>query len=721
MCWRFLPCCPSQAEVKGRNVYNAISAPVELGNLPDDMGKPRHETEVTEVIVIGAGLAGLACALRLKEKGIRCVVLEAKNIVGGRAGRGGAHFVHGEHVSTWRYIKRFGMQVDGRLNGWMQNAPGGAEVYVYVNGRLHDNNEVHSQPNRIFLSELEEMAEEWIGAGKEDIDLLTLAKDNCKTPMSDDEIRLMQMQMAEWNAADLSDIGVYDYDTVSPRIQAFAEREPDLVTDDGEELHWRIIGGHSGLTQKMAGELDVRLEHVVSKVDWQAEGVTVHCTNGKRFASKLAVITLPIACFSDVAFEPPLPSWKMQAAESLGWGVTTSVNLRFKERFWPEKMGFLFHPMSSQCFWPGNGHNVLTAFFGGAEANTELLPLSDAAMAQEILAQLETIFSKPCGGLQELFLGSEVIRWDADPYAKMAYSYCPVGTAPLRSSLRARCASLLWAGEATHPTRATYAHGALEEGERAAENAVGLLSATSTALVDTPAELQYNLVDLRFMESHRLDDVYNQLLKVHFPIEDELDDLEDMRSTLQPRADPRDPELHVLVARQGEQLIGCACYEYYPRSNFCLMSYICVGAQHRGLGVAGRLVSYLERDMQRRARETNRDLAAIFAETHVAGTEDAIMDTNLRQQVLRSLGFRSLRFDYTQPPLSDCHKPCGGLRLLVKDQTELPSSAVIAYLDDFAGSVEGWDSGGWRDEPYFKAQLAQLQTSTVEASADLPW
>lgn len=189
-------------------------------------------------------------------------------------------------------------------------------------------------------------------------------------------------------------------------------------------------------------------------------------------------------------------------------------------------------------------------------------------------------------------------------------------------------------------------------------------------------------MDLRFVESHRLGDVYTKLLQVHFPIEDELDDLEEMRAILRPGPDPRDPELHVLVARRGEELLGCASYEYYPRGNFCLLSYICVDAHYRGLGVGRRLIRHLERQMQERARETHRDLKAIFAETHVAGTKDNIMDADLRQRVLKSLGFRCLRFNYTQPPLSDSQKPCKGLRLLVKDQTELPTSTIVGYLED---------------------------------------
>jgi len=60
-----------------------------------------------DVVVVGAGLAGLACALRLHDENpkLRCVVLEARQLVGGRASRGGADWVHGQHVATWRYLQ----------------------------------------------------------------------------------------------------------------------------------------------------------------------------------------------------------------------------------------------------------------------------------------------------------------------------------------------------------------------------------------------------------------------------------------------------------------------------------------------------------------------------------------------------------------------------------------------------------------------------------------
>eukprot|EP00928_Gymnodinium_smaydae_P007109 TRINITY_DN1255_c0_g2_i1.p1 TRINITY_DN1255_c0_g2~~TRINITY_DN1255_c0_g2_i1.p1 ORF type:complete len:701 (+),score=108.28 TRINITY_DN1255_c0_g2_i1:150-2252(+) len=696
--------------------FSAVEClPCLPGTLVD---RSAHSGESTEVLVIGAGLAGLACALRLQDRGLSCVVLEARNRVAGRAGRGGADFVHGQHVATWRYIRRFDMRTNGKLNGWPESVSDeGGQAWFYVDGKLEGPDEWRPKASRrLFFDYVEEKCEEWIAAGREDTDVMSVLRESFEEPLSDDEVRLLETQMAEWNAADLCDLGVYDYDTSSRRIQELVAKEPHLLTDDGGEGHHRIVGGHSGLAEKMAKTLDVRFEHVVKQVDWSEGNARVTCTSGRVFSGKRVVVTVPLACIPDIKFSPALPKTKQTAVQSLGRGVTTSVYIRFKDRFWPERMAFLFHPMSSQCFWPGIGRNVLTAFFGGRKANNHLLAMTDQEMVDEIVKQLETIFSKP-GGLKDLVLSSEVSRWDNDPYAKMAYSYCPVNAAPMRIDLRESCGALLWAGEATHPTRGSYAHGALEEGERAAEEVVSMLGCTKSATVNS-----YELVDLRLQDSHLLDEVYSRLLEPNFPISDELDDLEDIRKSLQVASDPRQPEYHVLVARWGQELLGCTCYEYYPRGNFCLMSYICVDPPYRALGVSRKLLDHLERQMRDRARESGKELGAIFAETNSIHTEDGVMDPAVRQSILRSWGFRALDFTYVQPPLSEHHKPCGGMRLLVKDQKELPGDSVASFLEDFAGSVFGWDSPEkWREESYFQAQLAELGNSPVKATWELPW
>ena len=438
-------------------------------------GRAKSSAAEVEVLVVGAGLAGLACALRLQEHGVRVRVLEARSLVGGRASRGGADWVHGEHVTTWKYLKRYNMQTDGSANGWASNLPGGPECWIYVDGQLRGPDRVHSEPNRLFFEKFDQVVQEWIEAGHEDVSMETLVDRVFDCPPTADERRLMEGMMAEWHAADLADVGVYEDDLYSDRIKALARARPSLLDEDGDEGHWKIVGGHQGLAEKMAKTLDLSLSTVVEKVNW-GDAVHITCRGGMSLTAHAAVITIPLACIPDVAFDPPLPQDKRLAVEKLGRGVTTTVYLHFKESFWPERMAFLFHSMSSQAFWPGRNRKVLTAYFGGRTANQHLLSMSDADMTAEILRQLGVIFEKPSQALQDLFVKSEVHRWDTDPFAKMAYSYCPVGTAPLRSALGAACGNLFWAGEASHPTKGSFAHGALEEGERAAEEVLSFLS-----------------------------------------------------------------------------------------------------------------------------------------------------------------------------------------------------------------------------------------------------
>ena len=255
--------------------------------------------------MVGAGLAGLACALRLQDYGVRVRVLEARGLVGGRASRGGADWVHGQHVTTWKYLKRFNMQTDGSANGWASNVPGGPECWVYVDGQLRGPDKVHTEPNRLFFDRFAEAVEEWIEAGREDVSMQALADRVFEHPPTDDERRLMEGMMAEWHAADLADVGVYEDDLYSDRIQALAKARPSLLDEDGDEEHWKIVGGHQGLAEKMAKDLDLSLSTVVRKVNWAGDRVCMECQGSEAsFAARAAVPRLRVRNRFNVT--PPL-------------------------------------------------------------------------------------------------------------------------------------------------------------------------------------------------------------------------------------------------------------------------------------------------------------------------------------------------------------------------------------------------------------------------------
>lgn len=139
-------------------------------------------------------------------------------------------------------------------------------------------------------------------------------------------------------------------------------------------------------------------------------------------------------------------------------------------------------PLDTQFWWrPGwqrrNEAPVLTAFIGATGADT-LGALGQDGAIQAGLQHLEQMFEMP---LVARLTDARFVDWQADPYARMAYSYVPVDGVELRSQLAQPVDQVLFfAGEATHPTRAATVHGALESGNRAAHEILSRHSPQST-------------------------------------------------------------------------------------------------------------------------------------------------------------------------------------------------------------------------------------------------
>ncbi|MEO1182255.1 MAG: FAD-dependent oxidoreductase, partial [Cyanobacteria bacterium J06636_28] len=132
--------------------------------------------------------------------------------------------------------------------------------------------------------------------------------------------------------------------------------------------------------------------------------------------------------------------------------------------------------LDTQLWWrPGWKRNheapVLTAFTGVTGAD-KLGALGRAGAIREGLQDLEQMFDLP---LSDRLVDALFVDWQADPYARMAYSYGPVNGVGLRSQLAQPVnQTLFFAGEATHTTRAATVHGALESGVRAASEILSL-------------------------------------------------------------------------------------------------------------------------------------------------------------------------------------------------------------------------------------------------------
>jgi monoamine oxidase len=431
-----------------------------------------------DVIVIGAGAAGLAAAARLTRAGQRVLLLEARDRIGGRIWTRrepqlacpielGAEFIHGHAPMTRALLSGAGI---GTLD-----AP--AQRWVLRHGAL-------TQADDWFAGVLEAIA---VSTALEQADMAFDEFLEGHLPQLTPEQRAGARRMAEgFDAADAS--------RASARA-IVAEWTGDALSDSPQS---RPEGGYAGLlgalmAQMDAGKLTLRLQCPVTQVHWSPGAVRVSATVlGENFeaSAPCAVVTLPLALLQDataVRFSPPLTD-KRAALDGLAMGSVSKVLLRFATPFWESLAGgryrdasfFIAPGTQLPTFWTPAPLRapLLVAWTAGPRAFTQSRASGDGVqLLRPILAGLESLFG-PEARVTDQFEGYYWHDWQHDPYARGAYSYVLTGGSEARAALaQPLSATLFFAGEAsdTRDESGTVA-GALESGTRAAEEVLNSMA-----------------------------------------------------------------------------------------------------------------------------------------------------------------------------------------------------------------------------------------------------
>ena len=236
-----------------------------------------------------------------------------------------------------------------------------------------------------------------------------------------------------------------------------------------------FLDGYRVLAEHQARGLDVRLEHIVSAIRYEAKGVTVS-TNRGDFSAEVALITLPLGVLQAgaVTFDPPLPARKTEAIAKLGMGVLNKCFLRFPQPFWDTQLDWInYVPDAARngrwAEWVSlarpTGKPILLGF-NAAKFGTEIESWSDRDIVADAMATLRTMF---CARIPDP-LDWQISRWASDPFARGAYSFNKLGSLPsMRTDLASPVSrTLFFAGEATESRYFQSVHGAYLSGQRAA-------------------------------------------------------------------------------------------------------------------------------------------------------------------------------------------------------------------------------------------------------------
>ncbi len=398
-----------------------------------------------DVIIIGAGAAGLAAGQRLRKAGLYAVVVEARARVGGRGhtltpapGLGldlGCGWLHSADRNPFaRIAEAEGFTIDKTPAAWGQEAPGFgmSQVERRAFGQALDAMEAAVEtaaraPGDRAVSELLDPHGAW-------------------TPM-------LNAFSAYYNGAEFDQVSVKDY-------AAFAD----------DEVNWRVVQGYGRTIAGLADGLEVVLEAPVSAVDHAGPRLRVHTAKGVLEAGAV-IVTLPtdVIASGAVRFDPGLPQ-VLEAASQLPLGLADKVYLALDD---PEAFPADAHIFgrrdrteTGSYYLRPFGRPLIECYLGGRHARALEAdgPGASGAFAVDELCAL--LGSSARGSLHPIAAS----RWAAEPYSMGSYSHALPGHGDARGRLAEPIdGRLFFAGEATSPDSFSTAHGAYLEGIRAAE------------------------------------------------------------------------------------------------------------------------------------------------------------------------------------------------------------------------------------------------------------
>ena len=434
----------------------------------------------SDVVVIGAGVAGLGCASVLARAGATVTVLEARDRVGGRVltlrppgaplpVELGAEFVHGGPPELMTVLGAAGATpVPVASARWRATSQGlvaspWQEDDVYdVLGALDPSRE----PDRSF----DEFLKEW----------------RSLHPGGDDAARQARAFVEGFHAAD----------PARASERALAHETAAAEQQSGDD--YRVPAGYDRVPTWLRATIPadaLHLETVVERVRWVPGRVTVEARRRDGAATivsaRAAVVALPIALLAAspgeagaVAFDPAPPG-KREALGRLATGDARRVVLHLRDRVWEDdrlrtpgarrhadEIGFLQAEGAAIPIWWTAApvrEPVLTGWLGGPRASRHA-GAPDAQVIELAVATLAEMLRLPRAEIDAQLVAAFTHDWAADPFARGAYSYALVGAGDARRQLAAPVAdTLFWAGEATHAAgEAGTVHGALASGYRAA-------------------------------------------------------------------------------------------------------------------------------------------------------------------------------------------------------------------------------------------------------------
>jgi monoamine oxidase len=390
-----------------------------------------------DIIIIGAGAAGLMAAHDLLKAGYRVCLLEAGAMAGGRIAtlhdksftmpvETGAEFVHGKLPLTLDLLDAAGISY----------LPVEGNMIAVQNGKWLKH-QAHDKHWNSFIRALKKL--------KTDLTIEQFLQQN----FAGEEYTALKDAVKHYSEG-------FDLADIRNASALAAQRE----WAKQEETQFRIPGGYSQLTDHLLRTCEqlgvsVYFDTCVTTVRYDKQGVTAYSSNDRAFSASKAIITVSAGLMQSGALVfDPLPGDNfLPAFQELGFGDVIKVLLQFKNDFWTERsadIGFILSDEPIPTWWTQLPvkDNLLTGWLGGPEATIRSQQAANDLFALS-LQSLASIFDTSAERLQQQVLNHRIFCWRQHPYVKGGYSYVKQGSVDTKKILSHPVDGMLFfAGEA---------------------------------------------------------------------------------------------------------------------------------------------------------------------------------------------------------------------------------------------------------------------------------
>ena len=425
------------------------------------------DPEKTQMVVVGAGIAGLAAAKDLQESGYEVTVLEASNRIGGRIYTDrslgfpleiGANWIHSNQVEGNRLMslkEELGLKTNistlDAVDFKLFNKEG--EVVTLSE---EDFEKIE------FRVGLAAYIASYVKPSSTLGDVIGLLKSLGLLSFAPDVVLKAFLQQLELGAAeDEENI------PVGALISEYAYMED---AGDDEE----VFGGFDQFTNHLSKSLDIKLNSPVSKINYLSDKIEVFA-NDKAYIADVVVISVSLGVLQKnlIEFVPDLPVEKKEAINNISWGSVNKVIFKFPYNFWGDLEIFFIEREDRHAFttWFSSvvmvNEPVVYSFFSG-EFSRNMEKETDDYIVEEAMKSLKVAYGNDVPEPEAHLIS----RWGMEPYILGAYSAPGHNQDDLK--LRTELASpvqnkIFFAGEATSVLEYAFTHGALNTGLREAK------------------------------------------------------------------------------------------------------------------------------------------------------------------------------------------------------------------------------------------------------------